>query len=288
MTDYPKVSVVTITYNHEDYIMQTLDGVFMQHYPGEIEFIISNDNSADNTDKIIKDYFSTKEIPEKFTIKYTKHEFNKGMMPNFIWALTEASGKYIALCEGDDYWSDPDKLQKQMDFLENNLNYIACGCYVDIERFGILEKNKQALKRVSTNKTKLFFDWPFATLTTLFRNINLKTHSHNFKGGDLDLFLYLSQFGDFMRLDFVGGVYRYHGAGANSGVDYYTKSIEHINTKLKANKDYHLNEAAQVKRMLNHYIKIELKKVKYLVVGKYECRNSFKFIKHCIELYKEI
>ena len=124
MIDYPKISVVTITYGHENFIEQTLDGVFMQDYKGEIEFIISNDHSPDATDRVIKDYLAVKEIPINFTIKYTQHEVNKGMMTNFIWALEQASGKYIALCEGDDYWTDPLKLQKQVEFLETNQDYV--------------------------------------------------------------------------------------------------------------------------------------------------------------------
>ena len=124
MIDYPKISVVTITYGHENFIEQTLDGVFMQDYKGEIEFIISNDHSPDATDRVIKDYLAVKEIPINFTIKYTQHEVNKGMMTNFIWALEQASGKYIALCEGDDYWTNPLKLQKQVEFLETNQEYV--------------------------------------------------------------------------------------------------------------------------------------------------------------------
>lgn len=115
-----KISVVTITYGHENYIIQTLDGVLMQNYPGEIEFIISNDNSPDSTNAIIEDYFAEKNIPKNFTIKYTNHKINKGMMPNFIWALQQATGSYIALCEGDDYWIDASKISKQISFFENN------------------------------------------------------------------------------------------------------------------------------------------------------------------------
>lgn len=126
MADYPKISVVTSTYGQENYIMQTLNGVLMQDYFGEIEFIISNDHSPDATDEIIRNYLSSRTIPDNFIIKYTKHEFNKGMMPNFIWAIGEASGKYIALCEGDDYWTYPLKLQKQVDFLEANEDYSIC------------------------------------------------------------------------------------------------------------------------------------------------------------------
>lgn len=126
---YPKVSVVTITYGHEKYITKTLDGVLMQQYDGSIEFIIANDNSPDGTDVVVKNYFKENPIPANFEIRYTKHETNKSMMPNFNWALQQATGKYIALCEGDDYWTDPLKLHKQVEFLEKN------------EEFGLVHTN---------------------------------------------------------------------------------------------------------------------------------------------------
>ncbi|MCB4234492.1 glycosyltransferase [Kaistella anthropi] len=69
-----------------------------------MEFIIANDNSPDATDEVVKKYFLENSVPGNFEIKYTKHETNKGMMPNFVWALEQATGEYIALCEGDDYW----------------------------------------------------------------------------------------------------------------------------------------------------------------------------------------
>ncbi|WP_313028782.1 glycosyltransferase family 2 protein [Soonwooa sp.] len=124
--EHPKVSVVTITYGHEKYITDTLDGVLMQQYDGPVEFIIANDNSPDNTDQVVKKYFAAHPVPDNFEIKYTRHETNKGMMPNFNWALEQATGRYIALCEGDDYWIDPMKLQKQVDVLDTNLEINIC------------------------------------------------------------------------------------------------------------------------------------------------------------------
>lgn len=122
----PKVSAVTITYGHEDFIIETMNGVLMQQYDGPIEFIIANDNSPDNTDEVIRKYLAEKEIPEHIEVKYTRHTKNKGMISNFVWSLEQATGKYVAVCEGDDYWTDPLKLQKQVDFLENNPDYNIC------------------------------------------------------------------------------------------------------------------------------------------------------------------
>ena len=126
MNNYPKISVITLTYGHENYIINTLEGILMQDYPGEIEFIISNDCSPDNTDQIIHDYLSKKYIPKNFIIKYVNHEINKGIIPNFSWTLGETTGKYIAICEGDDYWTDSSKLRRQVDFMEVNLDCSMC------------------------------------------------------------------------------------------------------------------------------------------------------------------
>lgn len=125
----PTVSVVMITYGHEDYIEESINGVLSQNYNSSIELIISDDCSPDNTELIVQ-----KIIDEHLNghwIKYIKHSKNKGAIPNFAWAISEAKGKYIAICEGDDYWSDTLKLQKQVDFLQQNENYSMCFHNVD-------------------------------------------------------------------------------------------------------------------------------------------------------------
>lgn len=116
-----KVSVVMITYNHEKFIKEALESVFSQKTNFQYEIIISNDCSTDNTDEVIKKIIDKNENGN--LINYTNHKNNKGMIPNFLWSIQQAKGKYIALCEGDDYWTDPYKLQKQVDFLEANPDY---------------------------------------------------------------------------------------------------------------------------------------------------------------------
>src|SRR5690554_114420 len=97
------ISVVMITYGHEKYIHKAIEGVLMQQGGFDVEFIIADDHSPDNTEDIVKNIKNTH--PKASCIKYTKHPVNKGMTQNFSWALKEATGKYIALCEGDDYWT---------------------------------------------------------------------------------------------------------------------------------------------------------------------------------------
>lgn len=118
------VSVIMITYGHEKFIRQAIEGVLMQQCDFTVELIIANDSSPDNTDAVVQDVLS--HHPNAHWIRYVRHEKNRGMMPNFVFALQQATGKYIALCEGDDYWTDPYKLQKQVDFLEANPDYVLC------------------------------------------------------------------------------------------------------------------------------------------------------------------
>ena len=124
MNQYPKVSVCMITYGHEKFIEEAINGVLMQQCDFEVELIIANDCSPDKTDEIIRKLIDNHSKPS--WIKYIKHDKNLGMMPNFIFAMQECKGKYIALCEGDDYWTDPLKLQKQVDVLEFNPHLVGC------------------------------------------------------------------------------------------------------------------------------------------------------------------
>lgn len=122
----PLVSICCVTYNHEKYVRKTLEGFVMQQTTFSFEIIIYDDASTDSTQDIIR------EFSEKYThlfkpIYQKENQFSKvksGMNPRFTFPHT--SGKYIALCEGDDYWIDSLKLQKQVDFLEANPEYNIC------------------------------------------------------------------------------------------------------------------------------------------------------------------
>lgn len=112
----PLVSVKTITYNHEPYIGKCIEGVLSQKTNFNFEFIIGEDCSTDNTLMIINEYVN--KYPER--IKLITSEKNVGAAANDKRTDEACRGKYVAFCEGDDYWTDPYKLQKQVDFLEAN------------------------------------------------------------------------------------------------------------------------------------------------------------------------
>ena len=118
----PLVSITCITFNHAPYIKACLDGFLMQKTNFDYEIIIHDDASTDGTNNIIKEY--EKKYPNIIYPIYQKeNQYSKGIRPSWEFNLPRLRGKYIAACEGDDYWTDPYKLQKQVDFLERNPDY---------------------------------------------------------------------------------------------------------------------------------------------------------------------
>lgn len=116
------LTVITITYNQEKYIEKCIESIVMQKTNFDFELVISDDASSDKTRDIIKKY--QKKYPN--IIKPIFREKNLGSMDNFIETLNSVHTKYVALCDGDDFWTDENKLQKQVDFLEENKDYNIC------------------------------------------------------------------------------------------------------------------------------------------------------------------
>lgn len=120
-----KVSVYCLTYNHEKYIKNTLDGFVNQKTNFKYEVFVHDDASTDSTAEIIREYeMKYPHIIKGIYQKENQHSKKIRIVANFL--ISQMTGEYIAICEGDDYWCDNNKLQKQVDFLENNLEYSAC------------------------------------------------------------------------------------------------------------------------------------------------------------------
>ncbi len=137
----PLVSICSITYNHAPYIRQCLDGFLMQQCNFDYEIIINDDCSTDGTTDIIREYASKYPGIIK-PIYHEENEYSKGVRGMFAtYVFPKAQGKYIALCEGDDYWTDPLKLQKQVDFLESHPDYSMCCSDVNqyLQKFDITQ-----------------------------------------------------------------------------------------------------------------------------------------------------
>ena len=122
MTEKIKLQVVCITYNQAKFIKDALDGFVMQKTNFPFEVLVGDDCSTDGTSDIIAEY--AKKYPN--IIKHIRHEHNMGGQKNSIDIMKRVTAPYMALCEGDDYWTDPNKLQMQVDILENNKHLNGC------------------------------------------------------------------------------------------------------------------------------------------------------------------
>jgi glycosyltransferase involved in cell wall biosynthesis len=165
----PVVSVFILTYNQEQFIAQTLDSILMQKTNFSFKLVIGEDCSTD----------STRTICENYAAKYGDRikllpalEKNIGLINNYMRTIAECNGKYIAICDGDDYWIDDYKLQKQVDFLEQNPDYSIV--YTALQRLfpngEIKEYNYHLNKRV-LNFDDLIFDNFMHSVTVVFKNV---------------------------------------------------------------------------------------------------------------------
>ena len=243
MNKKPLVSVVMITYGHEKYIEEAINGVLMQNCNFDIELILSNDCSPDGTDTIVKSII--KNHSKSCYIKYIKHETNLGMMPNFIFALKKSSGTYIALCEGDDYWTDPLKLQKQVDFLEKNVdfNMVTSKFKFYYHNSGIFKNSRELINIKKDLFLKDYLAYNFShTSTFLFRNnFTIPNWLQDVHAGDQSIFIIASGDKKIKYFDEFHTVYRINDFSISNNVDacksrqktfyFLTKVNEYTNKK---------------------------------------------------------
>lgn len=129
MSEQIMVSVVCNAFNHGKYIKDTLEGFVTQKTNFPFEVLVHDDASTDNTADIIREYEA--KYPELIKpICQTENQYSQKININRTYQIPRIKGKYVALCEGDDYWTDPLKLQKQVDFMEANPDCTMCGCSV--------------------------------------------------------------------------------------------------------------------------------------------------------------
>lgn len=218
------VSISCITYNHAPYIRQCLDGFLMQKTDFAFEVLIHDDASTDGTEEIIREY--EMKYPNIIKPIYEKeNQYVLGRRGSKTFNYPRAKGKYIALCEGDDYWTDSYKLQKQVDFLEENPDF----CLSNTDSDVLYEDSQYMLKTYNKKKklinytgvveveTILSNRYFIKTATVVFRKdimmryLNSKIYN-NMKEyllmGDTPLWAYLSLYGKFHYLNYSTSVYR--------------------------------------------------------------------------------
>lgn len=245
MEESPTVSVCMITYGHEKFIEEAIKSVLMQQCSFSIELIISNDCSPDKTDVIVKNIL--KSDPRGTIIKYKRHHQNIGMVPNCFFVTQEAKGKYIAVCDGDDHWNDPMKLQKQVDFLEANSDYvISCHDTTVVNESGIKIQSSifNDLQKTDWSAEKLINGAFIMPLTMCYRNVIKELPPEIYKVNNFDVFL-ISLLGHFGKSKFQPEIepasYRQHRGGISSMISDLKKDFQHKNTFWQIFKYYSRN-----------------------------------------------
>lgn len=214
----PLVSICCQTYNHKNYISEALESFLMQKTNFSFEILLRDDASTDGTAEICKNYAS--KYPDLINLlAYEENQFSKGVKP-FADNVKRARSKYIAICEGDDYWTDPYKLQKQVDFLEKNTEYSMCfhNCYFQKGReIEIVSRPfRDDITLVDLAKREIYIP----TLTVLYRNILnpiVPNHFVKLYTGSYFWFIRLAEKGKLKYLDEAMAVYRIHDGGVWSG-----------------------------------------------------------------------
>lgn len=230
-----KVSVCMIAYNVEKYIGKAIIGVLSQEADFEIELIISNDNSTDRTEQIINSFIYTH--PRGSWIKYVKHSKNIGMLPNYLSAFKLCDGKYLSICDSDDYWTDEFKLQKQIDFLESNLEFVLSfhdSFIINEEDKVIQDTLDPYIKKDLSFKNLTEKVYPLPTASIVFRNDLSYTFPKEYIEGsnhDTFLFVILSQFGKFhYNPKVLPSAYRIHSNGTWSSRSKMGRSLHSLLT----------------------------------------------------------
>lgn len=308
------VSISCITYNHENYISDALEGFLMQKTDFNYEVLIHEDASTDNTAGIIRNY--EKKYPNIIKPIFQKeNHYSKGVDVDDL-NTKRAKGKYIALCEGDDYWTDPYKLQKQVDYMEAHVQCTLCA-----HAAYMVDVTGKKIKPVRPSIGNRIFSIPeviegggglFATNTIMYPrslDLNKPEFYKNAPVTDYPLAIYLALHGDVFYLDLYMAAYRKGVSGSWTTTERsslekiirHVKNTEDMLDQLNHYTDFKFNEAINKKKTINQFkIMIAQERYQELKDGKYKLvyqelnkkEKTRLFIKQyfpkIVELYKKM
>ena len=271
-----KVTIRCITYNQKDYIRQCLDGFVMQRTNFRFEAIVHDDASTDGTAEIVREY--AEKYPDiikpifETENQYSKHDGSLGRIMN-----ANTRGKYVAICEGDDYWTDPLKLQKQADFLDANpqcsLTYHACK--------NVFSTPCKVNCLTGENVKDFYSDvdfvihYPFQTATVMYRkdildsDLYKKAQAIGCVFGDVLLYFSASRFGTIEGVNEQMSVYRRHEGGISQHMYEADKLWKSYNDWLKV--------ALLFGGKISSFIKKE--RLSALIVKAYSYKKYFLFLR---------
>ncbi len=278
------VSVLVITYNHENYIEKCLGSILDQEGDFQLEILVGNDKSPDNTKMVLEAYEKDKKII------ILNREKNMGATKNLYDLIKRAKGKYIAILEGDDFWTDSKKLQKEIEILREKKDSVLCftDSHIVDGSDQITGEKILPVEKLENIKDVMFTIGKIPTGTIVFENIFLKNINKDMEKvltasnivGDLSLFALLIKFGKFYRLPEKTGAYRYITSSGTSysAMSTMKKSLESEKV-VRAIKVYYEPDAkfflnCSLCRSRKSLLK-DLKKMDKKLLKEY--RNSLKF-----------
>jgi glycosyltransferase involved in cell wall biosynthesis len=272
----PTVSVLMITYNHQKYVAKALEGILMQVCDFSYEIVIGEDCSKDETASILKDYRA--KYPDK--IRLLLHHQNIGMVQNINETFNACRGKFIAICEGDDYWIDPNKLQKQVNLLEQ---YPEASMSVALIKTLTNDHLEEAeLPFVSETLPLVYqkgLNKYFHTSTYMIRRTNadkvLKKYRRLFFNDTAICFL-LIHTGPFVVLNEVVSVYRQTNEGVWTGASQLHKDLQHYQLH-RAFRKHH------VRKRFSFHLKWEKKFLDKIMLEDTNYRQQFRFRKYAVD-----
>jgi glycosyltransferase involved in cell wall biosynthesis len=233
----PLVSIICTTFNQENFIAQTLEGFLIQQTNFPFEIIVHDDASTDGTASIVNEFAAKYPLIIKAILQkenqYSKKEVN-------IWSdatFPKTKGKYIALCEGDDYWINPLKLQKQVDFLEKNQDYVITWTdfYTKKETELVVNDFRNTLPSVHTiDFNNLFVPYCTYTLTCVFKKsaVDLLDYKKFVHSKDNTLYALALRNGKGAFMNFQSAVYRWHPGGIYSlRAPFFQRYSSYLNIK---------------------------------------------------------
>lgn len=251
------VSIRCLVYNHEPYLRQCLDGFVMQKTNFRFEAIVHDDASTDNSAAIIREY--AEKYPDIIKPVYEKENvYSKGQLILRRLMNSLCKGKYVAICEGDDYWTDPLKLQKQVDYMEAHPDCSLCFTAANvIYEDGIPECEKPPFEEQKTKDwfgTEITDQWVVATASILHIN-DMKDYPFDprFIYGDYPLVMYMLQKGYIHCIGEKMVTYRRNTGSVMSQTRNIKQVINHYEALVDVfGKKYHSFD----KRVVGLYLKV--------------------------------
>lgn len=275
-----KVTVCMINYNQERFIKEAIESVLIQDCEFDFELLLADDCSTDNSKSIIKNII--KNHPKGNLIRFIEREKNLGMTSNFFETFKLCNGDYIALCDSDDFWRDSNKLQKQINFLKNNKEYV-----VSFHDVTLFDENSQKIDRnyiideVKRDYTSIelacgAFLMP---VTMCFRNVITDIPHEAFKVTNWDVFL-ISLLGEFGNAKFMNDIipagYRLHQNNVSGTLTEINKDYQRKVVFYYLFKYYYSIKKINISH--NYFLRYN-RSIKQLLIYNFQHNNNLEFLK---------